>query len=364
MSATEDNKGAGAEVLGAARGSYSVVVDTPVSRIAFVVFGLVIIGLIAAPGFVPRSTLQDFLLIILLVGLAQCWNLLAGFAGLVSVGQQAFVGLGAYGLYYLVIIAGVDPLISVLFTAILVGLLSVPIGLVVFRLQGAYFAIVTWVVSEVFRLVIAQWPTLGGGGGTALPRSATTEMIGIDFAMTLFDVRSAAGREIIIYWVAIVVVAIIIGVAYGMLRSRIGLALTAIKDGEVAAESVGVDITRTKFIVYVFAAVGAALIGALYFLQQGRITPDAAFSLMDWTAYVIFIVVIGGLGTIEGPIIGAIVFVLLRSQFGQFGAWYLLALGVLAIVVMLFAPKGLWGLFTQWTKIELFPTRRLLRKKD
>jgi len=342
---------------------YSVVVDTLVSRIALVGFAIAILALIAAPGYVPRATLQDLLLIVLLIGLAQCWNLLAGFAGLISVGQQAFVGLGAYGLFYFITMMGADPLASVALSAVFVGLLSIPVGLVVFRLQGAYFAVVTWVVAEVFRLLLQQWPTLGGGAGTSLPRSATTEMIGIDFAVALFDVRSAAGREIIIYWVVLAVVVAIVGIAYGMLRSRIGLALTAIKDGEVAAESVGVDINRTKFIVYVFAAIGAALMGALYFLQQGSITPNAAFSLMDWTAYVIFIVVIGGLGTIEGPILGAIVFVLLRSQLAQFGPWYLLVLGVLAIVIMLFAPKGLWGLFTHWTKIELFPTRRLLKKQ-
>jgi len=363
MSETQQNAAKARPVPSGAGSRYGVVVDTTVSKIAMGVLALVIVGLVAAPGFVPRATLQDLLLIVLLVGLAQCWNLLAGFAGLISVGQQAFVGLGAYGLFYFVTMMGADPLASVLLSAVFVGLLSIPIGLVVFRLQGAYFAVVTWVVAEVFRLLLEQWPVLGGGAGTSLPRAATTGMVGIDLAMSLFDVRSAAGREIIIYWVVLAVVVAIVAIAYGMLRSRIGLALTAIKDGEVAAESVGVDINRTKFIVYVFAATGAALMGALYFLQQGSITPNAAFSLMDWTAYVIFIVVIGGLGTIEGPIVGAIVFVLLRSQFAQFGPWYLLVLGALAIAIMLFAPKGLWGLFTQWSKIELFPTRRLLKKQ-
>src|SRR5690606_13184904 len=196
---------------------YTVVVDTVVSRIALAGFVIAILALIAAPGFVPRATLQDLLLIVLLIGLAQCWNLLAGFAGLISVGQQAFVGLGAYGLFYFVTMTGADPLASVALSAVFVGLLSIPVGLVVFRLQGAYFAVVTWVVAEVFRLLVQQWPTLGGGAGTSLPRSATTEMIGIDFAMSLFDVRSAAGREIIIYWVVLAAVVAIVAIAYGML---------------------------------------------------------------------------------------------------------------------------------------------------
>src|SRR5690606_30293811 len=112
--------------------------------------------------------------------------------------------------------------------------------------------------------------------------------------------------------------------------------------------------------VHVVAAFGAALVGAFYFLQQGSITPDAAFSLMDWTAYVIFIVIIGGLGTIEGPIIGAIVFVGMRSLFASFGPWYLLFLGILAILIMLFAPKGIWGTIQDKYGISIFPTRRRL----
>ena len=122
----------------------------------------------------------------------------------------------------------------------------------------------------------------------------------------------------------------------------------------------GVSTTRIKFSVFVFAAFGAGLVGAIYFLQTARISPDAAFSLLDWTAYIIFIVVIGGLATIEGPIIGAIIFVVLRNALSGFGPWYLIVLGVLGIAVMLLAPKGIWGNFSQFTGVHLFPTRRHL----
>ena len=100
--------------------------------------------------------------------------------------------------------------------------------------------------------------------------------------------------------------------------------------------------------------------GGLIYLQKGRISPDAAFSVTDWTAYVIFIVVIGGIGTIEGPIIGVLVFFLLQSFFADFGSLYLMALGAIGIVIMLFAPRGLWGLFSDKTGIHLFPIRRRL----
>jgi branched-chain amino acid transport system permease protein len=157
---------------------------------------------------------------------------------------------------------------------------------------------------------------------------------------------------------------IVIGVIYWLLRSRLGLALSAIRDGEVAAESVGIDIWRSKLLAYAIAAAGGAAAGALYFLDIGRISPVSAFSVLDWTAYIIFIVVIGGIGTIEGPIIGTIVFVLLRSTLSGYGPWYLILLGALGIAVMLVAPKGIWGVFSARTGIHLFPTRRRLEPAE
>lgn len=343
---------------------YVMTTGTRVSVGALAVFGVLVVALVFAPAVLARSSIQDLILIFLLVALAQCWNLLAGYAGLISVGQQAFVGLGGYALFAFIITLGIDPLLSVLISACVVALISIPVGLVVFRMQGAYFAVVTWVVAEVFRLLSAQWKVLGGGTGTSLPRSASSQFFGLDVVAELFGVRNAAAREIIIYWAALIAMVLIVAIAYRLLRSRLGLALSAIRDGEVAAESIGVDINRTKFIVYIFAAFGAALVGALYFLQTSRISPDAGFALLDWTAYVIFIVVIGGIGTIEGPILGAIIFVVLRSFLAGYGPWYLIALGALGIVVMLVAPKGLWGVFSQWSRIELFPTRRRLERRE
>ena len=112
-----------------------------------------------------------------------------------------------------------------------------------------------------------------------------------------------------------------------LLRSRRGLALAAIRDSETAAGSLGVDSFRTKLFVYVLTAFGTGMVGALIYLQKARISPDAAFSVLDWTAYVIFIVVIGGIGTIEGPIIGAIVLYLMQNYLATLGPWYLMMLG-------------------------------------
>jgi len=149
-----------------------------------------------------------------------------------------------------------------------------------------------------------------------------------------------------------------------LLRSRYGLALTAIRDNELAARSNGVDVTRVKLVVYVMTALGTALVGALIFLQKLRISPDTAFSVNDWTAFVIFITVIGGIGRVEGPIIGTIVFFILRQTLADLGSLYLLMLGVVAIAIMLKAPKGIWGLVADRFGWQLLPLERRLTMAD
>ena len=232
-----------------------------------------------------------------------------------------------------------------------------------FRLRGAYFAIGTWVMAEVYRLVFAQFGQLGGGTGTSLPAFVTNEVAGIEWVKVWFDVRTSTARDIITYWAALGLAAGTILIVYLVLRSRHGLALSAIRDSEVAAESVGVDNFRTKLRVYVVTAGGTGMVGALIYLQKARISPDAAFSVLDWTAYVIFIVVIGGIGTIEGPIIGVLVFFVLQTNLAHLGTWYLILLGLFAILIMLFAPMGIWGYLSKRFGLELFPTRRLIRHR-
>src|SRR5437763_16471479 len=116
------------------------------------------------------------------------------------------------------------------------------------------------------------------------------------------------------------------------------------RDSELAASCSGVDVKRTKLLIYIVTALTTAMLGALIFLQKLRISPDAAFSVNDWTAFVIFITVIGGIGRIEGPIVGTLIFFVLRQTLADQGPAYLLMLGAVAIVVMLKAPKGIWGL--------------------
>lgn len=316
--------------------------------------------LVALPAFAGRATIEDLIFVFYMLALAQYWNLLAGYAGLISVGQQAFVGLGGYMLFAFTVMAGLDPLLAILLAGVVAGLLALPTAFVVFRLSGAYFAIGTWVVAEVYRLVFAQWKQLGGGTGTSLGPEITNTVFGIEWVKALFDVRTSAARDIVLYWAALALAAGTILAVYVILRSRYGLGLAAIRDSEPAAASAGVDNFRTKLSVYVATAAGTGMVGALIYLQKARISPDSAFAVLDWTAYVILIVVIGGIGTIEGPIIGVLVFYLLQSYLAVYGTWYLILLGALAILIMLFAPRGIWGYVSERTGLVLFPIRRRL----
>ena len=327
--------------------------STPASRIAMII-GLVGLAVLAsAPWWAGRADLRLMGEIYLYLSLACLWNLMAGYAGLVSVGQQAYVGFGGYMLFALSIFAGLNPIVAILLGGVLAALVSVPVAGLIFRLKGAYFAIGTWVMAEVFRLSFAQVQALGGGSGISLPVAVVKEL-GAKKAM----------RESLSYWLALGAVVVVILTVFFFLRSRRGLALTAIRDSETAASGLGIDIWRTKLEVYVVTSAFTAIIGGLIFLQKLRISPDAAFSVNDWTAFVIFIVVIGGIGTLEGPIIGTLLFFALREVLADFGTIYLMVLGLVAIVVMLKAPKGVWGFVRDRFDIELFPLSYRIRNRD
>jgi branched-chain amino acid transport system permease protein len=323
--------------------------STASSRVGVALIAVALVVLAIAPYWGDRQMLRLLAEIYAFVALASLWNLLAGYAGLVSVGQQAFVGLGGYVLFALAILLGVHPIAAILIAGPIGALVAIPVAALIFRLRGAYFAIGTWVVAEVFRLLASQVSVLGGGSGISLPAAVVVAMA-----------PSRQMREFEIYWLALTLTVIVLGAIVILLRSRHGLALTAIRDNELAAQSSGIDVWRIKFIVYVLTAFGTAMIGALIFLQKLRISPDTAFSVNDWTAFVIFITVIGGIGRIEGPIFGTIVFFLLRQALADLGSLYLLMMGAVAIVVMLWAPKGLWGMIAERLGWQALPLQRHL----
>lgn len=332
---------------------HSVSRSTRAAKVAALFGAVVLIILIAAPWWAGRADMRLMGELFLYLALASLWNLMAGYAGLVSVGQQAFVGFGGYMLFALTIFGGLSPIVAIAGAGVLGALISIPVAALIFRLRGAYFAIGTWVIAEVFRLSFAQVSSLGGGSGSSLP-------VGIVRSLA----SSRSGREALAYWMALGAVVVVIAAVYLFLRSRRGLALTAIRDNELAAHSLGIDIWRIKFVVYVVTAAFTSMLGALIFLQKLRISPDAAFSVNDWTAFVIFIVVIGGIGTLEGPIIGTLIFFALRETLADLGTIYLTVLGAVAIVVMLKAPKGVWGYIADRYDLQLFPLNYRVTSRD
>jgi branched-chain amino acid transport system permease protein len=322
------------------------------SRLGLIAFLGTLTALALAPSWAGRQELRLLAEIYAYVALASAWNLLAGYAGLVSVGQHAYVGLGGYLLFALAMFAHVPPLWAVPLVGILAAVISIPVAALVFRLRGHYFAIGTWVVAEVFRLVAAQVSVLGGGSGTSLPA-------GIVIAIA----ATRETREFLVYWTALALAVLVLGLIIALLRSRYGLALMAIRDNEIAAQSNGIGVPRVKFVVYVTTAFCTGMVGAVIFLQKLRISPDAAFSINDWTAFVIFIAVIGGIGRIEGPIVGTAIFFLLRQLFADLGSLYLMMLGTVAIAIMLKAPCGVWGLVADRFGLQIFPLQRRVVQK-
>lgn len=326
--------------------SFHVQRSTRSSLIGLILMAITVAVLLSAPAWAERATLRLIVEFACYLALAQMWNLLAGYAGLVSVGQQAFVGLGGYLLFILTAQYGLHPLAAVLAAGIVVGMIALPTAFIVFRLAGAYFAIGTWVVAEAFRLGIAQASFLGGGSGKSLPIAVMKQL--------------GPQREAVIYYAGVLMlVAAVVG-SFLFLKSRQGLALTAVRDSATAAGSLGVNTYRIKLMIYVATAAFTALIGALLFLQKLRISPDAAFSLQDWTAVVIFIVIIGGIGTLEGPIIGTLLYFALRGALAEYGTLYMILLGAVAVGMMLWAPKGIWGIVQDKLGWQLLPMRRRL----
>jgi branched-chain amino acid transport system permease protein len=318
---------------------------TRAGRIGAVAAVLLVAALVVLPWAGDAGLMRVVIELIALLVLAQMWNLLAGYAGLVSIGQQAYVGVGGYALIVLADDLGVNPFVAVPLAGLVGVAVALPTAALVFRFRDAYFAVGTWAVAEVYRLLIANTPALGRGTGRTLK--------------AVFPLARET-RELVTYAIAVAIGVAALVAVYLYLRSRFGLGLMAVRDSEPASESLGVDVYRTKLAVYLVAAFGTGTTGALIYLNLLRISPDAAFSI-NWTAYTIFSVVIGGLGTLEGPIVGTLVFFLLRELLADYGSWYMILLGMLAVLTMMRYPQGLWGLLAERWDVRLFPMQRRVR---
>jgi len=318
---------------------------TPASRVAAIVALPAVLVLAALPYLAAPNVTRLLVDLFTLVLLATMWNLLAGYGGMISVGQQGFIGLGAYAVL-VVDLFGVNPYLGLVLAMAAAAVLALPTALLVFRLHGGYFAIGTWVVAEVYRLVTVEFRAVGGGSGASVTGLAATPPV----------LRGA-----ITYWCALGAAVLAVGGVYLLMRSRLGLALTAIRDEPTAAGTLGVRVRSAKRIVFVVAAAGCGLAGALIAIDSLRVQPDSVYSV-QWSAFMIFMVVIGGLGTIEGPVLGAVVFFAIQQLLQPYGAWYLVVLGAVAIAAALLSRRGLWGVVTLHRDVRLLPTGYRVRR--
>jgi ABC-type branched-subunit amino acid transport system permease subunit len=305
---------------------------------------IVVVALALLPYIVYSGTTTLMVQAFILLTLASMWNLLAGYAGLVSVGQQVFVGLGAYFVLILAV-HGASPFAALPVAAIGCGVAALPLWWLVSRLRSGYFAIATWVLAATVMLIIEKFRSIGGGTGLPLPGLS-------GYTPTLLTAYT--------YWAGLAVTVLAMAAIYLLLRGRLGLVLTAIRDDEVAARSSGARVGLARLLVYVVAGIGCGAAGAVLAISQLQVQPAAVFNI-QWTAEMAFATIIGGLGTIEGPIVGTAVFMVLQQTLASYNAWYLIVLGLVAIVVALFARRGLWGLIDARLNIRLFPVGYWLR---
>ncbi len=308
--------------------SVSAVIErgTAASRAAGIGIAAIVVLLAVAPQFLSAGMVDRMTALFIYVILAAMWNALAGFGGLVSVGQQLFFGLGAYFAIRLAN-AGLNPFVSLFVSAIVVGAVSWPISLFMLRLKNGEFAIGMWVIAALTHLLVNLDRLIQGETGTSL------------ISLNVYD---ASTRRLTIYWLALASMTALLAILFGLLRGSTGAAIRAIRDNEDAAASVGVRVTGTKRLLFVLAAFGIGVAGALWLATAITFQPKTYFNV-QWTAYMIFMVLVGGIGTFEGAILGALLFFLIETWFGGTGVWYLIGLGATALVFSLFLPRGLWG---------------------
>ncbi len=320
------------------RGAQVKVLD---GRLMLIVCAVLVVVLYAlgALGVFSNNTMRYLLNIFLYITLGSMWNLMSGFTGMTSLGQQTFIGLAGYSLAVMTATYGMSYWVGFLVGGAVGAAVSLILAVILFRMRGMYFAVATWVIAEALKTFFTSWTYVKQGAGMSVSVSPYP------------STRT-------IYFIALTLCIIAMAVIYLLLKSRIGLGLTAMRDDADAASSVGVNIFKSKLLVFVICAIFTALAGAVFYLNKGNIYPTGGFGI-SWTVSVVFIVIIGGIGTMAGPVVGSVVYVILSEVLAQFKGWSNIILGVIAILVILFLPDGIMGTLQKKLHFEILSQKRL-----
>lgn len=297
---------------------------------------------VAMPYLVAEGDLRLMIEIFAVFAFAQSWNFLAGYVGLMSFGQQLFIGLGAYFLFLVSNVTGTNPFLLLPLAFVFAGLGAAIISPFVFRLRDAYFAISIWVIAEIVRLFITQHDALGSVSGLSL--YATRDMVRATVATWTF------------YYAGGLALLGVFGLYY-LSVSRFGLALAAVRDSEGTAAAIGINVWWTRFFGFVLGSAFTGIAGAVYYMSVFHVDPGGAFD-PNWMVIMLFIVIIGGVGTIEGPVIGTAIYFLFRAWLAGTGNLYMMLLGAAAVAVMLISPHGIWGVAKEKLGLDLLGARR------
>lgn len=290
-----------------------------VSAAALVVLA---IALAAMPSYASDYTLLVCFKIFEYAALAQAWNLLAGYGGLVSLGSAAFIGIGAYTTAKLTIATGVPLIPAMALGGGAAAIFAALVSPALFRLRGLYFVIATLALASAAQIWMVNWNGLGGASGLYLTVSAPT----------------TRG----VYYMSLAIAAATTILVAGVLRTRLGISLRAVRDNEDAAQEMGLWTFRTKLWAFALSAAVMGVVGGLQAARLSVIEPYGAFSL-QWTIDIVNIAIIGGLGTLSGPLVGAVFVVVLGEKLADYPELHVAITGALLILVIRFAPYGLWG---------------------
>ena len=276
---------------------------------------------------VPDAWLLYLFLFFIYLAMANMWNLLCGYSGLISLCQPAFIGLAGYTLVILTWV-GLPFYLGIVAGAIVAAAFAILISIPVFKLRGIYFAIGTLVVPEALKYLFLLWRPIPGtirGGGAGYVLKGGTEFSTAE-----------------VYWLALGIV-IVSGLCMRIiLRSRLGLGLASIRDNDRTAASSGVDVFRLKLYSFVIGAFVTGIAGTIFYVYQQYIEPNSAFNV-KWTMTLILATVIGGMSTEGGPIIGAVIVVFLHFLLARYAGINLLIQGTLLVIIMLLVPQGIMG---------------------